>query len=571
MKNKNKKAYKKFKKMSQLKLSQQAFKLNAAPDMEYIKTVEKLIGRKITPEKDTANYNSQVISYFIDKTMLALRDCGQKGITPTDAFKIEAHFIAEETKKAPNLHVFSLENPLNKDYEHWAFNNLVDRELRTHFILKTEALDSFDSLIDELDGLMPNFITVEEWNKLKMAISKGNERVAKNKLVFIEPEVYLGKEMRMSDKEMLKYQIAASDLLKYDLRSDGPDLIALKELVSMVKGEKVHPLSVGPGFFAKYVSELMDEDIYGVVFHVEKDKLKRIKLFTPPSVEKPLIKAQLKKWDERYAPVTAAIALCTTMEKEFSSLEKVFNSDKDKYFVVAPGRVSGPMLSLPFNYEKVSFNDVQTLAGEVFLYQKLEDKSSATRIYFVPESYENFHPYHQHGSVIFGNNDQSYHSCALAPNASFAGTYQRNLRDDFYYQDEVLFDSGYYVYWVLKMHPEKLKLTDLLEDKYQLPFIKASVNHFEETSLILDELLKSTLFQFNYLKDSDEEWIKTLKENCFKKFAPLHKRWHLRQYLTDGVGLVLKRNLGMIDKIADDAKASWAFDDAVKRLSNKKP
>lgn len=564
-----KRTIKKFKKMSELKLKHRVFKLNAAPDPEYIKTVEKLLERKIVPEKDTANYNSNVVSYFIDKTVLALRDCGQRGVKPGDAFKIDAHMMAGEGKNA-NLAPFDLKNPLNKDYDYWAFNHLVDRELRTNFILRTEALDSFESLIDELDGLMPQYMSMEEWNRLKMVISKGNERLSKNKLIFIEPEVYLGKEMRMSTREMEKFQIAATDLLKYDLRTDGPDLIALKELVNMAKGEPVHDLSVGPGFFAKYVNELMEIDCYGVVFHVEKNKLKKIKLYTPFSFEKIGFKRDFLKYYTRYAPTESAFAVCQVMEDTYKNIDDIFGKN-NKYFVVVPGTVSGPMHSFPFNYERMSFNDVQTLAGEVVLFNNLEGKTASTRIYFVPESYESFHPYHQHGSVIFGNNDQSYHSCTIKDNTNFGGLFQRQFEYDYdtKYFGEKLFDSSFYAYWVLKMHPEKLPLRDLMAPAHFKPFLKACLNHYEEMNLTFKVLFNKYIADHDYRKIKNVEWENSVEEICFKNFAPLHKRWHLRQYLTDGVGLTLKRNQGMIDRVAEEAKASDAFNYVANHFANK--
>lgn len=553
-----KRVLKKFKKMSALKLKHRAFNVSAAADPEYIKTVEKLIERKIVAEKDTANYNSNVISYFIDKTVLALRDCGQRGVKPGDAFKIDAHMMAAPGQQAKTK-TFNLDNPLNKDYEHWAFNNLVGRELRTHFILRTEALDTFESLIDELDGLMPQYMSIVDWNKLKMVISKGNERLSKNKLIFIEPETILGKEMRMSAKEMEKFQIAATDLLKYDYRSDGPDLIALRELVNIAKGEKVHDLSIGAGFFAKYVNELMEVDCYGIIFHVEKDKLKEIKLYVPYAFDKAGLKNNFLKYYTRYAPTEAAYALAQVLEESYSNLEDAFNKN-NKYFVVVPGTVSGPMHSLPFNYERLSFNDVQTMAGEVLLYKTIEDRPTATRIYFVPESYESFHPYHQHGSVIFGNNDQSYHSCTVAKITPFGGLFPRQFEYDYdsVYFGEKLFDSSFYAYWVLKMHPQKLPLKDLMRIGQTTNFVKACCNHYEETDLAT-KMFSDYIGDHDRRKINNKEWETFVFDHCLKYFAPLHKRWHLRQYLTDGVGLVLKRNEGMIDKVAHEAKASDAF------------
>lgn len=549
--------------------------LTAAVDPEYLKQVSEMLKRKLTGEKDTANYNSQVISNFIDKTSVSLRDSGQSTILPGEGFKIDEEFDALIQNRMPNHDLFDKSKDVDRSLSEFPFSDKFERELRTKHILKTEALDTFFSLMDELDGLMPQFMTTEQWLKLKMAISKGNDRVQKNKLVFIEPEVYIGKEMKMSQKDLDKYGLR-SDMgtLKYDLRPDGPDLLALKELVLMARGEDVHSLSFGPGFFAKYMPEFYEQFIVGIIFHVKANKLKSI-TFNEITLESIKKNFNLK---ERFTPADAPCILAADLQfKGDKFLETITNDDR--YYVITHGRVAGPKDFKPFGYESSSFNEVSIDAGEVSLFYKAtNNKVIGTRIYFVPYVYSSFHPYHQHGSVILGNNDQAYHSAGQENGGNSDGFYREEFINTIYAPNPLnIFQPSFVSAWAKKFPKEKIEI--LLEKDNRRLLVAACANIFEESPFLAPEVAKMGFIRLFFKKmGTSEDIINSFQSGVLDmlipNFAPIHKRWTLTQYLKDGVGITEERQQGLLDNVTIDAKNNYAqqrFIEDVAYLASRRP
>lgn len=573
--------------MKQNKKNQKCF---SKVDPDYLKKVADMLQHDIKAEKDTANYNSLVISNFIDKASISLRDSGQKEIQPGDVFRILEEIDAMIQNRKSEPHVFNIDNPNNVDVDYKVFDHKLELEQRTKHILRTEALDTFDSLMDELDIYMPRFISMEQWGRIKTAISKGNERISKNNLIFIGPETFVGKEMKMSTKEMerLGFSLEQGNIT-YDLRPDGPDLLAMKELVRVLKGEPMEDLSFAPGFFAKYTHELIEEKIGCVIFHSVDKKLKSLEFFI---FDHPRFKEELEDQpieNQRFTPAQAVALFSRILYDRTKKLDEklLINSFKsnERFHFVFHGFVSTPKDNSHFGYEEdPKLNEELVRSGEVFLIKKKEkddstsepividgvgqtknvDRFTTTRIYFVPENYQYFHPYHQHGSVIFGNNDYSYHSAALF--IEYAQT--RN--------------------WFLKRYPEKVslyqpsfvfcsaikykgipneKMEEILHGNRWEDFTAAFFNHYEENYFIFHRILERKLIRFkvNRALDkemSDEEFDELEKyKEFFYKFAlehlvfnrctPLHKIWTLRQYLKDGTGIGVRRIKGLMDKVTD--------------------
>lgn len=553
----------------------------AAVNPEYLKQISELLKRQLVAEKDTANYNTQVISNFIDKMTISLRDAGQKGINPADGFKIEEQINATLDKRDENVDLFDKNKEDSKNYDKFAFSDVLERELRTHFILKTEALDNFEKLIDELDGLMTNFMPIQDWTLLKIAIEKGNRRLSQNKLKFIEPEVFLGKESKFSESELQKMELTSpTGFLKYDLRSDGPDLLALKELVSMLKGEDLHPLTIGPGFFAKYMPEILEKQVTGLIFEVQENKLKAIKLFKEckflENVEGDTFNNHKRIF---YGPIEAATLVSRTYgvesyQKQLTPQTKanlfrrnnvdLFEGNK-KYYVVVDGCVGGPKNGSPLHYSEMSKNELAIDSGEVFLFEKKEKDIFSTRIYFVPYKYDEFHPIHHHGSVIFGNNDQSYHSCITdrqnEKGDDVSGHFYYPFRENFGYydfaQNNLIMFQPSFVAAALHYLPKGSKVFDVIynNDNVNL-FNRAARNVFEETNFIVPKIIEGGALT-NFCKGSGV--CDTLVSEILKNHAPLHKRWLLYQYLKDGAGLTLEKQEARYDKLAKDLENQYSF------------
>lgn len=563
----------------------------AAVNPEYLKQISELLKRQLVAEKDTANYNTQVISKFIDKMTLSLRDAGQKNLKPTDGFKIEESIEAALDNREADFSLFDPKNEDNKNYEKFSFNELVQKELRAFFILRTEALDTFEGLIDEIDGLMPKYMSIQDWTTLKMAIHKGNDRLFNNKLMFLEPESYQGKESKFSASELEKFEIVSpAGFLKYDLRSDGPDLLALKELVSLLKGEEAHPLTIGPGFFAKYMPEILEKQIAGLVFKMQDNKLQEIKVFKD---------SKFLEYDETsmvndkriyYAPVEAATMLsCSYTIEDYTVIRfkkevplkrhvpmDLFK-DNTKYYVVADGCVGGPKNGSPLGYKSISKNELAIDAGEVFLFEKQNEEVYSTRIYFVPYKYDEFHPMNQHGSVIFGNNDQSYHSCITDRRdkdgnevcTSFYGFYRDGFGRGELAKNELIIFQPSFIAAVHHNLPKETKemsvVFDIIKKENEPLFQRASRNVFEETSLIIPEMM-SNVFRFCKGAGHCEEHISSL----LKHHAPLHKRWLLAQYIKDGAGLTPNKQPTIFEKAAKDNDDKYSYKLFMRNFGGKK-
>jgi hypothetical protein len=572
-------------------------KCYAKVNPDFLKQVSDMLKHEIKSEKDTANYNSLVISNFIDKASISLRDSGILEIKPGDVFRILNEIDAVNFNRPSTPELFNLEGP-NYDLNNYPFDHKLELEQRTKHILRTEALDTFDSLMDELDVYMPRYISMELWGKIKMAISKGNERVSKNNLIFLGPETIVGKEMKLSSKEMERLGFSPdSGNLTYDLRPDGPDLIAMKELVRVLKGEDVEDLSFAPGFFAKYTHELNDEKIGALIFHVIDDKLKSIEEFVFDHRRGKYELNDGMHEDNRFTPVQAVALFSRLMYDRVQKLDKehLLKEFKinEKYFFVFHGFISAPKDNSHFGYESdPKLNEEIIRSGEVYLVKKKSkdettkekvllngkvveenyDKNMITRIYFVPEKYGYFHPYHQHGSIIFGNNDYSYHSSTKWADIGFA-------RDWFLEKIypimpfQLLEPSFVFVSAKKYVGISNPRMEEILHGPRGEDFTNAFFNHYEENKSLFYRLLKGKLRRYKTNRDipvpSTEEESDKMSEELdqyakffeafsrqylIENYAPLHKKWTLRQYLNDGCGIVPNRVLGVIDKAAEKVR-----------------
>lgn len=553
------------------------FKVFAAVDPEYLKKVSAMLKRDLAADKDTANYNSQVISNLIDKTSISLRDSGQKEIAPGDAMKISEGIDSIIQKREVNEELFDHKLEFNYDLDHSHFSHKLEQEQRTKHILRTEALDTFESLMDELDVYMPRFVSMDNWLKLKMAISKGNDRLATNNLIFIGPEVYLGKEMRLSTKEMerLGFSLETGNL-SYDLRPNGPDLLAMKELVRVLKGGIMEDLSFAPGFFAKYTHELSQSKIASVIFKTENNKLTSIEIFEITNdINRFEVLDEYRANCERFSPAKALCLLARKLSDTAGSQDekKLLESFKanEKYYLVFHGYISSPNENNHFGYEKnPPLNEKPISSGEVFLVKKVSDKILTTRIYFVPENYSHFHPYHQHGSVIIGNNDYSYHSTAQTKFFLYRSIFLKEM----YVNNLMAIFEPSFIFGLVKKFPGVNDPEHYFSYYSTEEFTNALMNLYEETPLVFDFLIKGKMPSYfinhnlvnpptdeeNLILDKKEaDATSFAMKHLVKNYAPLHKKWTLRQYLKDGSGIVETRVPGLVDDLATEAKGNQAM------------
>lgn len=538
--------------------------MEAEVNPDYLKKVSEVLKRELIAEKDTEDYNPNVISNLIDKTSLILRNVGQKSITAGDSLNLNEYLVSVNEGTDYKKKTFVPENKKLKKYEEYPFNWRITQELRSHFILKTEKTDTFESLMDDLDGLIFNLISIDEWIKIKGAMRKSALRISSNVLQFVEPENFIGEESQLSSSDFAKYEVQSSDnQIKVDLRKDSHDLLALKELVSMLKGEPVHPLTIGPGALAKCMPELKEAGFNAVIFKVEGGILKEIKL-NP-------IRSDF--YTVNFSPVKAAHALVDVYNtKKVTSIfgrenvqyvnDNIFSDSK--YYVIVEGCVAGPKSGLPLNYEEASSNTVKIPAAEVFLFESKNQKVVSTRLYFTPYSYDQLHPIHHHGSVVFGNNDQSFHSCIINEKQYFDASTVQDVQNEIARTDEkgrtheesLLYSPGFLAA-ALHLLPPGSRPLDLFKPENRDLFYKALSNQMEEIYYTSEYLV------FEYLNDLPE-LAKGIILRYLDNHAPLSKRFVTGNYLEDNSGLSTEVLPTLYNQAAKDAYKRYIVDLAVR-------
>ena len=507
--------------------------MEAAVDPVFLKKVSDILKRELKAEKDTEDYNTKVVSSHFDRPSIILRQAGQKNSHAGDVYKISEKMLSVQQDR-DDINFFFDNIQAVGTYEFFPFSWQLGQEIRSHFILNTERSDTFDKLLDEVDGLIFNYLTIDQWTILKNAIKLAEQRIKKNNVKFLDPEISLGTQEQLTNAEVARYDI--TDLSKVsviDNRSDDHDLLALKEFVNMLKGEYVHPLTIGPGFFAKYMPELVAAKVSAVLFKVVDHRLVDMKLnmietetdlieFSPLDAAKGLA--------EQFCQYTKK-SLFSKGTRDFSK-SGVFSKDA-RYYVVVDGCVCGPKAGKPQGYESISVNDQLIEAGEVFLFEENEGQVQATRLYFVPYDYSKLHLMHQHGSVVFGNNDQSFNSCVKNEKIFFNDD---DAIDDLVSKidkdDKILYDPAFYAA-ATHFLPKGADPEVLINEVNHGLLFKAMGSMFEETSFTAEFILKT----YSLVKKSEKDLITELLKNV----APISKRFILGKYFQDENGLMLDK------------------------------
>jgi hypothetical protein len=272
---------------------------------------------------------------------------------------------------------------------------------------------------------------------------------------------------------------------------------------------------------------------------------------------------KLKNQEIKYSPVNSAQVLVEsfmmTSKKNFFGKVKPYFSDhkawdNTKYFVVVDGCVSAPS-SMQLGYEKISLNDTRIASGETYVYEMIDKDIYSTRIHFTPYDYTKLHLFHQHGSVIFGNNDQSLHSCIMDELEYFDLKHRDYVinklsksktpeKDDY-----ILFNAGFAacLFNVLKTPADP---ENILELKYFQEFLNSMSCLYENNELSLEYIT-----QF-YLLYTDPEAI-DLIQKMTKKYAPLTQRFSLGEYLEKKSGLSKVELEVTYKKLARVMKEEW--------------
>lgn len=407
-------------------------------------------------------YNLDIMSSLTDRIALSLINSNIKEFCPGEGLD---SIVKENIKSGDFLaaRVFSKAKKSGK-YQDYPFDLDIAHEIRARFLMKLDESDSLNELWEECLSLLPNYLKGKSkykllskdcdsvLEKIKRAFSKADLRLRKSSYSMINPasEKYESPKV-LSEKEAIHIGLEPGQFedIVLDTRNDGHDVLALKELVLIMRGEPVDRLTFGPGFFGKFMKELCEEGIHSLIFKVEKNRLSEIvPVYFINSISKnKVLQRDIEKFEYHpldltsdgklikkfYSPVGSSLALSQTyqydaVEKECKLGSKKFKSIKaikkkevsqlfcseTRYYVVVNGTISGPSDKMPINYECFSNNNLRIPAGEVFLFEEISRKVVQTRIYFTPFEYEHINPIFHHGSICFGSNDQSFHSTTQA-------------------------------------------------------------------------------------------------------------------------------------------------------------
>lgn len=524
--------------------------IQAIVDPEFLKKMSLLMNRELIASKDTEDYNLSVISKFFDKGSILLREIGQNGVEPGDVFRLIENMEAMEQKKESKVHLFD-DDDLTWKYRRFPFSIGLSQELRTHFILKTDKNDNFESLIDEVDGLISGFLSIQEWIKLKSLIKKAETRLSSKKYKVLNPEKIIGNPIELSRQEAEQNGLDYNEKHVIDERTDGHDLLALKDLVSILKGEYVHPFSMGPGFFAKYMPEFKEEGIEGIIFKVSQNRLVEIKLFYKE-----------EDFFVDFSPIVAANCIVETYSfnmkpnpKKNGALDKAYFA-KDifehntKYFVVVDGTVAIPENKNVINYEELCRNTSSVDAGEVFLFSKPHaDRNGthlATRLYFTPYDYSKLNLAFQHGSLIYGSNDQTFHSCIRDYNEYFDEEAIEMFKTWIGSREDKMYEPAYVLatYMFVK---NATGTEDLVFDENHEFLFKAFCSLYEETDFSVFYLLHNFVLPHDKIKAS-------LINHFLSSYSPLTKRFILGKYFADTHGLWDSKNETTYDLFSKEFK-----------------
>ena len=522
-------------------------------DPEIVKKLSDLLKRDIDPSKDTEDYNMDLLSDLVDKHVKQLMEAGAAEIKSGDVLKLDSveNNERQELQKATD----------EGSYSEYPFNHALEKEMRAFFLLKTEKKDTFKDLMSELYRLAPSFMSTEDIETLKKVVKKAEGRIFKENLRFLNPPKNQEQgrlfEMSTAEKRVLGFEENLSVMI--DERKDNHDLLALKELVLLMRGDKCHPLSIGPGFFSKYIPELKEVGYLGVITKVENDKLSSIKFVTIPGEQ------QFKNagYDDivfvmgGFAPVMAsaltfynevATATRKSGKVEHVNFDMLFHSVNEKYFdrnirlyVTVDGAVSGPKSKGPVGYSAPSVNDLRIPAAETFLIEKEEENILNTRIYFYPYSPQVLHPLLQHGSVIYGTNDMSFHSCQTKETPSEdkleKEIYKQYMKDR--YDQGLGYEPGD-VAAMLNYFPKRKDgtqsvPTDIFKDENNRVALDNLDGLFDYNGQYLSEQFLKMLpvFNFELISGNAIFFMKKMLEHS----GPLTHRWLVSRYMKDQKGI----------------------------------
>lgn len=504
---------------------------NQKAEPKNVQAIEKMVGHELESTKDPNNYNFDLFSRSRDKVAGMLCESGIEKIMNKDVIEITSLGRVHNFKR---MDIFDLDLAVSQgDYYFYPYNIVVENELRTKYLLQTEADDNIQDMSEELFIILKKYMNEDDISKIKSALEKSKERIYNQKINFLDPYPGLeeGNYRKLNKEEKEKNLIISEDDILVDERTERLDLLSLKELLLILKHEKeVDKYSIGMGFFNKFMPELNKEGIQGLVLEVENKKVKSLKIGKLET-----------KVDPSYSPLRALLLGLENsifekhLEKYEFKTKTVYDLELNKkrdfsedYFiqVSVDGMIANQEDVYLTGYSGTSLNNRTEKAGETFLI----DNEKMIRLYFVPYSYENFPLIHNHGSVIFGSNDQTFHSCFERE--------QKNISEFMIADLQEWWNKKTETFDLPEMYsPAVLSLMFHAKDEDPINFFKRREDVYSAMRSLSEESFVTRLVAFNlFFAGSMNYSIEELRKVVWKylvKQHPLSKSFNLKKYVEE--------------------------------------
>jgi hypothetical protein len=494
-----------------------------------LRAMAKIVGRDLESKKSPNNYNYDLFSKTRDKVAGMFSEIGIDHIMNKDVVEVTAMGRYHNFKR---MEIFDLDMAMEKgDYYLYPYNLVIENEIRTKYLLQTEADDDFKDMVEELFIHLKKYLKKEDLEKIDRALNKAKERVYKQTIKFLDP--YQGLEegnYRELTKEEMEQNLIVSDHSVYiDERTERFDLLALKELLLIFRGDKnVDKYSIGMGFFNKFLPELKDEGIDGIIMHIKEGQIENLKVesfkgkinfnYSPLKASLFTHQAFLSDYEEKERKLGEKVVKYT----KFSNFREI--QDNEFFIVSVDGAVANQEDINLIGYSGTSYNNKIEKAGETFLI----DNEKMVRLYFTPYNYLNFPLVHNHGSVIFGSNDQTYHSVSELPNEkiseSMIGKLQKmwNSRSDVFEVNE-----GYVPAVISLMFKEK--------NEDPVDFFKKRDNVNSVIKGLSEESTVSRVIALNEFFGMNNTYNEKVTKEFVTKYTldnhPLSKMFNLKHYV----------------------------------------
>lgn len=547
-------------------ISAHLFKMYGKVDPKFLKEYANIIGRSledVQDVKDTEDYNLDVISKVVDWSMKVYMEAGQKKIRPGDGVHVEG---AHKFYLGVNTEYMEAKKALESgDYQDYPFCLALASELRSQYLLQTQRGDTFAGLMEVVEKNIGKFMSKSTWKKVKKAMDAAEERFSKQPLEFLEPMEGMeqGELRELSAAKMKQYKLKyfkrinekgeaeGEDVpLKVDVRFDNFDMVALKDLALILEGKKTFDyFSMAPGFFAKFMKELVAEGIDALVFKVDEVsntliEIKETKFYSDNNNERSI----------HFSPMKASIALIQAAavgveevrngNPFFDKINYKFIEEKNRYYIVVDGTIAAQRKEeYVLGYEGSAFNEVRVACGEVFLFENRPqaDKDPIhpmlTRLYFSAYNPSLLHPIHQHGGVVFGNHDQSMHSCwdkeGDRLNVFALDNYKRHWYETIR-NERVMSEAYSPAVTAARLHfleDQKRIVTQLfLEEKFDAVVFNMAMSLYEMSPFTMGR----SFMNLQAYRPYKQRVFLMVLSLVISNYAPLSKRMLLKEYVDTG-------------------------------------